>query len=420
MPDQSTVETIRTKFAALRPLLDERTRRVWAATEARALGRGGVSAVAQATGLQRNRVRAGLRDLTARPPALPATPTPPRPPRRVRAPGGGRKPLAQRDPTLVRDLEALIEPVTRGDPISPLRWTCLSTRQLAAALGQQGHRVSHQTVAELLHALHYSLQGNRKTKEGTAHPDRNAQFAYINAQTCAFQERGQPVISVDTKKKELVGDFKNGGREWRPAGQPERVRVHDFVDRDLGKAIPYGVYDVASNQGWVSVGIDHDTAAFAVQTVRRWWEQMGQPTYPQASAVLITADGGGSNGSRARLWKTELQRLADDTGLRITVCHFPPGTSKWNKIEHRMFCHITQNWRGRPLVSREVIVDLIGRTTTRTGLAIRAALDPGVYPTGIKVTDANLAAVRLQPATFHGDWNYTIAPRTTANAQVIP
>jgi hypothetical protein len=414
MANSSTVETIRTKFAALRPFLDERTRRVWAATEAVALGRGGVSAVAEATGLRRNTVRAGLRDLAA---SLPAPP-----PGRVRAPGGGRKPLTERDPTLVRDLEALIEPVTRGDPRSPLRWTCLSTRRLAAALGQQGHRVSHQTVAEVLHALNYSLQGNRKTEEGATHPDRNAQFAYINAQTRAFQERSQPVISVDTKKKELIGDFKNGGREWRPAGQPEVVRVHDFVDRDLGKAIPYGVYDLATNQGWVSVGIDHDTAAFAVQTVRRWWEQMGRPTYSQASELLITADGGGSNGSRTRLWKTELQRLADDTGLRITVSHFPPGTSKWNTIEHRMFCHITQNWRGRPLVSRAVIVDLIGTTTTQTGLAIRAALDTGAYPTGIKVTDADLAAVRLQPAAFHGDWNYTISPspRSDSEAQVIP
>jgi hypothetical protein len=420
MPDRIAVERIRTKFAALRPFLDERTRRVWAATEAVALGRGGVSAVAVATGLGRNTVRAGLRDLATGTPTPPAAPTPALPRRRVRAPGGGRKPLAQRDPTLVRDLEALIEPVTRGDPMSPLRWTCKSTRQLAAALVRQGHRVSHQTVAELLHALNYSLQGNRKTKEGSAHPDRNAQFEHINAQTHAFQGRGQPVISVDTKKKELVGDFKNGGREWRPAGPPDLVRVHDFLDRTLGKAIPYGVYDVATNQGWVSVGIDHDTAAFAVQTVRTWWEQLGHPTYPRATELLITADDGGSNGSRTRLWKTELQRLADDTGLRITVSHFPPGTSKWNKIEHRMFCHITQNWRGRPLVSREVIVELIGSTTTCTGLAIRAALDTGAYPTGITVTAAELAAVRLQPATFHGDWNYTISPRSDAHAQVIP
>src|SRR6266508_353234 len=288
------------------------------------------------------------------------------------------------------------------------------------ALPWRSHRVSHQTVAELLHTLDYSLQGTRKTTEGATHPDRDAQFAHINAQTHAFQERGQPVISVDTKKKELVGDFTNGGREWRPAGHPEPVRVHDFIDRVLGKAIPYGVYDVAANQGWVSVGTDHATPAFAVQAVRRWWEEMGRHAYPHATELLITADGGGSNGSRARLWKIALQRLADDTGLSITVGRFPPGTSKWNQIEHRMFCHITQNWRGRPLVSREAIVHLIGTTTTRTGLTIRAGLDTGAYPTGVKVSDAELAAVRLAPADFHDDWNDTIAPRPHPVAQVIP
>jgi hypothetical protein len=406
------VASIRAKFEGLRPYLDERRRRLWAATEALALGRGGVTAVAAATGLRRNTIRAGIGELRAGGSVVPE--------QRVRAPGGGRKALAAGDPALLRDLEALVEPVTRGDPMSPLRWTCKSTRQLAAELSGRGHPVSHQTVAELLRALRYSLQGNRKTREGAAHPDRDAQFAHINAQSAAFQERGQPVISVDTKKKELVGDFKNGGREWRPVGQPEAVRVHDFVDRDLGKAIPYGVYDLAANRGWVSVGTDHDTPAFAVQTVRRWWEQMGRPTYPAAAELLITADGGGSNGRRARLWKTELQRLADETGLRIAVCHFPPGTSKWNKIEHRMFCHITQNWRGRPLVSHEVIVQLIGGTTTRAGLTIRAGLDTGTYPTGVKVTDTELAGVQLEPAEFHGEWNYSINPRPQPTAQVIP
>ena len=295
--------------------------------------------------------------------------------------------------------------------MSPLRWTCKSTHQLAAELRQQGHAVSHETVRQLLRGLDYCLQATRKTREGSSHPDRNGQFEYLNAQTEAFQAGGQPVISVDTKKKELVGDFANGGREWQPAGQPEAVRVHDFVERNLGKAIPDGVDDLAHDAGWVSVGTDHDTPAFAVASVRRWWEQMGQPTYPAATDLLITADGGGSNGSRNRLWKTELQRLADETGLRLHVGHFPPGTSKWNKIEHRLFCHITQNWRGQPLVSREVIVNLIGNTTTEKGLRVEAALDPAAYPTRIKVSDAELAAVQQIPAAFHGEWNYTILPR---------
>ncbi len=406
-------EAIAMKYRALAPFLDERKRRLWAAAEALALGRGGVTAVAGATGLHRRTIRTGIQDLQA------GTLTPPASDSRVRAPGGGRKAATEQDPTLVRDLEALVEPVARGDPMSPLRWTCKSTRQLAVELNRQGHQVSHRKVAELLHGLNYSLQGTRKTREGTAHPDRDAQFAYINTQTEAFQRRGQPVISVDTKKKELIGDFRNAGREWQPVGHPEPVRVHDFIDRDLGKAIPYGVYDVATNQGWVSVGTDHDTPAFAVEAIRRWWAQMGRPTYPAATDLLITADGGGSNGTRARLWKTELQQLADETGLRITVCHFPPGTSKWNKIEHRMFCHITQNWRGRPLVSDEVIVHLIGSTTTRTGLTIRADVDTNTYPIGIKVTDAELAAVRLQPAEFHGDWNYAISPNDHHSGQVI-
>jgi len=406
------VPSIRAKFEALGPYLDERRRRLWAAAEAMVLGRGGITAVANATGLQRVTIRAGIRELQADPGNATGAESAAAADRmqRVRAPGGGRKPLTTQDPALVHDLEALVEPTARGDPMSPLRWTCKSTRQLAAELVRQGHQVSHQTVADLLHALDYSLQGTRKTKEGSDHPDRDAQFASINEQTRAFQQRSQPAISVDCKKKELVGDFKNGGREWQPAGHPEQVRVHDFLDKQLGKAIPYGVYDLAANQGWVSVGIDHETAAFAVASVRHWWQQMGQPRYPTATELLITADGGGSNSSQSRLWKTELQRLADETGLRISVCHFPPGTSKWNLIEHRLFCHITQNWRGRPLVSLEVIVNLIGNTTTRAGLKVRAELDPAPYPTGIKVSDAELAAVQLQPATFHGNWNYAITP----------
>jgi hypothetical protein len=409
------VATIRAKFEVLRPYLDERRRRLWAAAEALALGRGGLTAVASATGLQRATIRVGVRELQGGPSTSSEQEPVADQAHRVRAPGGGRKPLTTEDPTLVHDLEALVEPVTRGDPMSPLCWTCKSTRQLAAELVRQGHQVSHTTVADLLHALNYSLQATRKTKEGSEHPDRDAQFAYLDEQTRAFQQRGQPVISVDCKKKELVGDFHNGGREWQPAGSPEAVRVHDFLDRRLGKAIPYGVYDVAANQGWVSVGIDHETAAFAVASIRQWWQQMGRSRYPTATELLITADSGGSNGSHTRLWKTELQRLADETGLRISVCHFPPGTSKWNVIEHRLFCHITQNWRGRPLLSLEVIVNLIGNTTTRAGLTVQAGLDTGAYPTGVKVPDAELAAVQLEPASFHGDWNYAITPRRTGH-----
>jgi hypothetical protein len=402
----SNLETIATKYALLYPILDERTCRLWAASEALAVGRGGITLVAAATGITRKRIARGIRELESLAEAGTVEPLPqPR-----RRPGGGRKAATEKDPTLRADLEALVEPVTRGDPQSPLRWTCKSLHKLAAELGQRGHPISHETVRQLLQGLDFRLQAPRKTREGSAHPDRNAQFEYINAQTQAFQAAGQPVISVDTKKKELVGDFKNAGREWRPSGEPEAVRVHDFMDKELGKAIPYGVYDLGANEGWVSVGTDHDTAAFAVQSVRQWWEQMGQHSYPDATDLLLTADGGGSNGSRCRLWQTELQRFADETGLRVTVCHFPPGTSKWNKIEHRMFCHITQNWRGRPLVSLETIVNLIGNTTTAQGLRIRAALDLNAYPTGIQVSDAELAAVRRVPAPFHGDWNYTISP----------
>jgi Rhodopirellula transposase DDE domain len=382
--------------------LDERGRRRWAAAEALALGRGGLRAVARATGLARNTVAAGIRELSD-----PAAP----PPDRVRRPGAGRKACTEADPRLLPALEALVEPATRGDPGSPLRWTCVSTRRLAAELTRQGHPVSDRTVARLLGEAGYSLQGNRKTREGASHPDRDAQFAFINDRVRSCQRRGQPAVSVDTKKKELVGDFKNGGREWRPQGRAEEVRVHDFLDPRHGKAIPYGVYDLLHNRGWVSVGVDHDTARFAVEALRRWWRRLGEPLCPGAREVLITADGGGSNGPRNRLWKVALQEWADETGLRVSVCHFPPGTSKWNKIEHRLFCHITNNWRGRPLTSREAVVELIAHTTTAAGLVVEAALDTNCYPTGVKVTEAELAAVRLTPAEFHGEWNYTIAPR---------
>jgi Rhodopirellula transposase DDE domain len=402
-----TTQAIAAKFVILRPLLDERARRLWAAVEARAIGRGGISRVGEATGLSRVTIRAGLQELTL----LDTTPGQRASPERLRRRGGGRKPLRMHDPHLVHALETLVDPVTRGDPMSLLRWTCKSAAQLAAALRAQGHPVSERTVNRLLHDLGYSLQSNRKTLEGSAHPDRDAQFQYINRRAKAFQKQGQPVVSVDTKKKELIGQFRNGGREWQPQGQPEEVQVYDFPDKVLGKVIPYGVYDEATNTGWVSVGVDHDTAEFAVETIRRWWRHMGSKAYPRAKRLLITADGGGSNGSRCRLWKVELQRLADETGLRIAVCHFAPGTSKWNKIEHQMFCHITENWRGRPLVSREVVVNLIGHTTTKTGLAIRSVLDENSYPTGREVTAQQLENLAIKQDTFHGEWNYTIQPR---------
>jgi len=429
---------VRAKYAALWPFLDERRRRLWAANEALALGRGGVKLVAAATGLARSTLGDGLRELRAAQTApVPGGPegagagvraapvVADRPTRldrehRQRRPGGGRKALTHHDPDLLRALEALVEPTTRGDPQSPLRWTTKSTRKLAAELTGQGHPVSAATVATLLRQLKYRLHALRKTTEGASHPDRDAQFKHISTTVQQFQERGQPVVSIDAKKKELVGDFKNGGREWQPEGQPERVRVHDFPDKTLGKVTPYGVFDLTANQGWVSVGTDHDTAAFAVATVQRWWEQMGTPLYAGATDLLITADGGGSNSSRGRLWKVELQRLADATGLRVHVCHFPPGTSKWNKIEHGLFSHITQNWRGRPLVSHEVIVELIGHTTTQTGLRIQAELNTRPYPTGTKVSDAALDAVQLTPDPFHGDWNYTIAPAERVPPAVSP
>jgi transposase len=385
--------------------MDERMRRQWAATEANGLGWGGIQAVAKATGLSPTTIRKGQAELAARTaqPDLPISD-------RLRRPGAGRKRKTEEDPALLQALERLVDPVTRGDPQSPLRWTCKSTRTLARELTSQGHPVSDSTVRRLLHAADYSLQGNRKTREGGQHPDRNAQFENINAIVQRFQDRDQPAISVDTKKKEILGDFKNGGREWQPQGQPELVRVHDFMDPELGKVIPYGVYDVVANEGWVSVGIDHDTARFATATIRQWWTKMGTCRYPKARQLLITADGGGSNGFRSRLWKIALQDLATEFGLRIQVCHFPPGTSKWNKIEHRMFCHITQNWRGRPLLNRDVVVNLIATTATQQGLKIRAKLDRRKYPAGIKVSNEELAAVRLVPADFHGDWNYAIVP----------
>jgi transposase len=404
----SMTQTIRDKFVVLKPLLDERTRRLWAALEARAAGRGGITRVAEATGLSRSTIRVGLRELDA-----PSTPDDEKKTRtRLRRQGAGRKPLIDHDPRLLEALEALVDPVTRGDPMGPLRWTCKSATRLATELQGQGHAVSERTVNRLLHALGYSLQANRKTLEGRQHPDRDAQFQHINQRVKAFQRQRQPVVSVDTKKKELVGPFRNGGREWRPQGQPEAVKVHDFPDQELGKVIPYGVYDMASNRGWVSVGVDHDTAKFAVATLRRWWTHMGRLAYPRAKRLLITADGGGSNGSRNRLWKLELQRLANDIGLRISVCHFPPGTSKWNKIEHRMFCHITENWRGRPLVSREVVVKLIGHTTTQTGLAIHSELDENSYPTGREVSDEQMESLSMKRDKFHGEWNYTLTPRS--------
>ena len=395
------VALYRAKYKALAPALTERARRLWAATEARAAGRGGITLVARATGIGYSTIQRGLQELAAPPDLAPS---------RIRRPGGGRKRTLDKDPTLLSDLEGLVAPTAAGDPMSPLRWTSKSVRHLATALKGMGHRVSHQLVAELLAAAGYSLQVNRKTREGTSHPDRDAQFRYINQHVRRFQRATQPVISVDTKKKELVGDFKNAGRQWRPHGQPAPVRVHDFLIPERGKAIPYGVYDLTRNAGWVSVGIDHDTATFAVRTIGRWWGKMGRPRYRRARSVLITADAGGSNGARVRLWKWELQRLANRTRLAITVCHLPPGTSKWNKIEHRLFSYITSNWRGQPLVSLAVIVNLISATRTAAGLRVRCELDRGTYPKGHDVTDAQMAALNLEPHRFHGDWNYTIHP----------
>jgi transposase len=402
-------DVIRTRYASLSPHLDERARRLFAASEARAAGYGGVAAVSRATGIAASTIGRGLKELASAS-GLEAE--------RVRRPGGGRKSLVATDASLMDDLMALVSSSERGDPMSPLRWTCKSLRRLAAELRELGHRISHTAVGELLRQQKFSLQANRKTREGDGHPDRDAQFGYINESVTQALADRQPVISVDTKKKELVGDFKNGGREWRPQGEPEEVRVHDFLIKDLGRAVPYGIYDLAANVGWVSVGMDHDTAAFAVQTIRCWWRDVGRQRYPDARRLTITADGGGSNGSRVRLWKRELQALANELGIEITVHHLPPGTSKWNKIEHRLFSFISMNWRAKPLVSYRVIVDLISATTTDTGLTVRCELDTGLYPKGIVVSDEEMAAINITRANFHGEWNYTIAPHRVPDRAV--
>jgi Rhodopirellula transposase DDE domain len=394
--------SIKARFAALTPFLNERDRRLWAASEAEALGRGGVTAVCAVTGIARSTIGRGLSELRNG-----ENPTPDR----VRRAGGGRKPKTETEPGLLEALAKLVQSAIRGDPQAALLWVSKSQRHLARALAECGFTASQKLVGRLLRRLGFSLQANQKTREGTSHPDRNAQFEYINAQVDAFQAAGQPTISVDTKKKELVGDFKNGGRELRPKGEPEPVRVHDFVIPELGKVAPYGVYDIAANTGWINLGINHDTAAFAVESIRRWWQQLGQARYHQAKRLLITADCGGSNGARVRLWKTELQALADQTGLSITVAHLPPGTSKWNRIEHRLFAFITQNWRGKPLLTHQVIVQLIASTTTKTGLTVQCRLDQNAYDKGIKISDAEMARLNITPANFHGEWNYTIAPR---------
>ena len=388
----------------LKHSLDERSRRLWAAAEAQALGYGGASLVVRAIGISRSTIVRGIRETQGGPSAEEG---------RVRRAGGGRKRATAIDPSLSAALEQLVDPVSRGDPESPLRWTCKSTRLLAKELVAEGHRASDWLVRQVLHDLEYSLQGNRKTKEGTRHPDRDAQFRYINARVARQLRRRQPAISVDTKKKELVGEFKNGGREWRPRGKPLRVRVHDFIDPKKGKAIPYGVYDLGLNRGWVSVGIDHDTAAFAVHTIHSWWKEMGTRAYPGGTTLLIVADSGGSNGRRVRLWKWELQRLADATQMTIQVSHLPPGTSKWNKIEHRLFSFISHNWRGQPLLTHATIVKLIARTRTSTGLKVRCILDKRRYPKEVKISEGQMATIRLKPDSFHGDWNYSISPRGT-------
>jgi hypothetical protein len=405
MHDAAAIEGVRRKFHALTMVMDERMRRQWAAAEAMELAWGGISCVAKATGISRTTILAGIRELRSQQ-SSEVWPNP-----WIRRPGGGRKLLIESDPGLSDALDALVDPSTRGHPETPLRWTCKSTRQLAAELCRRGHPVSDRTVASLLYAAGYSLQANRKTREGKGHPARNAQFEHISQQVQRVQKRGQPVVSIDTKKKELVGDFKNPGQEWRPQDEPQEVRVHDFKDKDLGKAIPHGVYDMTHNQGWVSVGINHDTAHFAANSIRQWWDKMGHRRFPRASELMITADGGGSNNYRSRLWRVALQKLADQLEFKVKVCHFPPGTSKWNKIEHRLFSYITSNWRGQPLVNLATIVNLIASTTTKTGLLVQAALDTNVYETGIKVSDDEMAKLRLTPCDFHGEWNYTIAPR---------
>jgi len=396
----NTEQQISKKLAIVIPHLNEKQRRVLLAAEAKVLGWGGISKVAKATGVSRVTIHKALAEVEGKKVIA----------ERVRKPGGGRKDITEDYPEILEKLEALVDPVTRGDPRSPLRWTCKSTRQLSQELERKGYFTSNVTVADLLHRLGYSLQANAKTLEGASHPDRDAQFQYINAQVKAFLRRHQPVISVDTKKKELVGQFKNVGREWQPKGKPEHVEIHDFASPEFPKVIPYGVYDIGKNMGWVNVGMDHDTASFAVTSIRRWWLAMGQEIYPRATDLLICADCGGSNGYRVRLWKIELQGFASETGLRVTICHFPPGTSKWNKVEHRLFSHISMNWRGRPLVSHQVMVKLIGETTTRTGLEVQAELDRGKYPTKVKVSDEEMKRVKIKVHSFHGEWNYRINP----------
>lgn len=399
---KDAAQLVRDRYEALSPVLDEQGRRRFAAAEANALGWGGVSLVSRSIGIARSTINRGIAEIEEGRTAGEG---------RVRRPGGGRKAKTVEDPTLLDDLKGLLEAATRGDPMSPLLWTSKSLEKLSDALRDLNHKVCPNVVAKLLRGLGYSLQSNRKTREGSNHRDRDAQFQYLDARMKEHIGQGSPVISVDTKKKELVGDFKNNGQEWRAKGSPEKVRVHDFIDPELGRAVPYGVYDIADNKGWVSVGIDHDTACFAVNAIRRWWLTMGKPRYRQARRMMITADCGGSNGARVRLWKVELQKFVDEIGIPVTVCHLPPGTSKWNRIEHRLFSFITKNWRGKPLVSHQTIVQLIGATTTQAGLRVRAELDTNTYPAGIKVSDAELATIAIDRHAFHGDWNYTLSPR---------
>jgi hypothetical protein len=405
--ERSVVAAIKQRYTLMQPVFNERSRRRWLAAEAQALSRGGIAAVTQATGSAPNTIRAGLRELASEQKQQQA----PLPPERIRRPGGGRKALTDKDTTLQADLDCLIEPVTRGDPISPLRWVCKSVRKLSATLQDRGHQVHYTTVTKLLHHAGFRLKTNRKTAEGTKHPDRNGQFHYISNQAIAFQETGQPVISVDSKKRELIGNYANKGEEWEPPGHTTDVNTHDFPDKELGKVTPYGVYDLKKNEGWVSVGIDHNTAQFAVNSIRRWWHEMGQERYPKVTKLLITADAGGSNGYRTRLWKYELQQLVNELRMPITVCHFPPGTSKWNQIEHRLFSFISQNWRGRPLLSRAIVVELIGNTTTQAGLKVKAALDERQYAKGIKISDQEMVTLNIKKHDWHGEWNYTIYPQ---------
>lgn len=410
MVNQDIISQIQEKYKVLGFVLNERSRRIWAACEAKTIKWGGVSAVSKATGISRQTIHTGIAEINKELNQIDYT-IREEDNQKCRDTGGGRKSLHKINQTLLKDLESLLESSTVGDPMSPLLWTSKSTRNLAEALNKKGHVVSHHTVARLLHQLDYSLQGNKKTKEGNSHEDRDEQFEYINKQVVSFQKKRQPVISIDTKKKELVGDFKNQGKEWHQKGLAPEVRTKDFVDKELGKVAPYGVYDITANNGWVSVGIDHDTAQFAVESIRRWWINMGSQVYENAKRLLVTADAGGSNGYRTRLWKHELQKLSDKIGLHISVCHYPPGTSKWNKIEHRMFCHITENWRGKPLMSRAVVVNLIGSTKTRSGLKIKAKLDLNEYPTGISVSEEDFLRIKIKKNDFHGEWNYTISPR---------